>query len=109
MPPPRAGTETPTNALEALERASFHTRQAGVELVAAARALLDAAALAWSGRPSEAHAALKILSRGLDELGEQLASGSGALPAPIATAVLNALDAADAVCSLAEASFSAFS
>lgn len=87
------GPQPPADVREALERASLHTRQAGIELLAAARALLDAASISWSGQPSAAHASLAALNRRLDELQERLSSGSGALPAPIAAAILAALDA----------------
>jgi len=91
--PPAARGKPPANALEALERASFHARQAGVELVAAARAVLDAASIGFSGQPSDANSALSALTQGLDELQARLGDGSTSLPAPIAAALLEALDA----------------
>jgi hypothetical protein len=82
----------PATALEALERASSHARQAGIELIAAAQALVDAVSLSWSGHPSEANAVLGPLSASLDELADRLGRGSTQLPEPIARAVLSALD-----------------
>jgi hypothetical protein len=82
----------PASALEALERASAHARQAGVELIAAARAVVDAVSLGWSGQPSDANSALAALTASLDALSERLGQGGTELPEPIARAVLTALD-----------------
>jgi hypothetical protein len=60
-------------------------------LVEAARAVLDAVSLGWSGKPSDANVALAGLTAGLAEWSERLARG-GALPEPISDAVLSALD-----------------
>lgn len=89
----RSDNGPPASVLEALERASLHTSRAGAELLAAARAILDAVSLALSGQPSEANAALGALSRGLDDLIERIDTGATEVPAPIAAVLLSALDA----------------
>ena len=76
----------------ALERARRHTRAAGFELLAAARALLDAAALGVGGKPAEANSALAGIARGLDDLGARLAEGSPGVPAAVIDAILLSLD-----------------
>ena len=63
-PPVKAAGET---AAQALERARAHARCAVAEALATVRALLDAASIGWSGRPSEAHAALRGIAELLDE------------------------------------------
>jgi len=82
----------PASASEALERAQGHARSAGIELLAALRALLDAAALGWSGRSSEAHTALRPLARSIDDAIERLENGWTGIPEPAMRAVLRALD-----------------
>ena len=89
MPPFQPPPATP---LEALERARSHARAAGIELLAALRALIDAAALGWSGRPSEAHSALGAIARSLDGVSARLEGEWTGLPAPAMQAVLRALD-----------------
>ena len=68
------GTEDrpPRNVIEALERASLHTRQASVELLAAARAFLDAASIGLSGQPVSGNPALGVLKQALDDFQERL-------------------------------------
>ena len=73
-PSSRATTET---ASQALERARAHGRRAVAEGLAAVRATLDAAAIGWSGRPSEAHAALRAIAELLDEQSARFAGGEG--------------------------------
>lgn len=85
----QAGPET---AAEALGRARVHARRALGEAIAAMRALLDAASLGWSGKPSEAHAALRGIASLLDEQSERFTTGKDVLPAPMASAILEALD-----------------
>jgi len=58
----RAGPESPRSVEEALARAGAHGRAALAEAAAAARCLLDAASLAASGAPAEAHAGLRRAS-----------------------------------------------
>ncbi len=89
-PPAASGAPTET-AVQALERARAHARRAVGEALAAARALLDAAAIGWSGRPSEAHAALRAIADLLDEQSARLSEGGG-VPAPMMNAILEALD-----------------
>lgn len=88
----RPSETPPETATEALERAGRHARRALGESLAAARALLDAAAIAWSGRPSEAHAALRGLADLLDQQSARLTDSKGDVPAPVMNAVLEALD-----------------
>ena len=85
--------QPPASVTEALERARRHARNAGAELLAAARALLDAASLALSGQPSEAHAAIGAIARGLEDLGSRIAEGGAGVPQPVVEAILAALDA----------------
>lgn len=82
----------PATALEALERARRHARSAGIELLAALRALVDAAALGWSGKPSEAHGALRTVARSIDDAIARLEDDWTGIPAPATKAVLHALD-----------------
>lgn len=79
-------------ASQALERARVHARRAVGEALAAVRATLDAAAIGWSGRPSEAHAALRAIAELLDEQSARFAEGEGGVPAPMMNAILEALD-----------------
>ncbi len=89
MPPAQP---PPTSVPEALERARTHARSAGIEMLTALRALLDAAALGWTGRPSDAHAALRAIAHNLDE-GIALLDDDGiGISAPAMNAVLRALD-----------------
>ena len=84
-PPPRT-------ALEALERAHTHARAAIVELLRAALALVDAASLGWSGKPGEAHAALRTIARNVDDVIKRLEDEEAGVPAPAMRAILRALD-----------------
>ncbi len=83
----------PANAGEALARARQHARNAASEAVAAIHALLDAAALATSGLPSEANGVLAPLARLLESVSEGLAPESAVVSAPLLTALADALDA----------------
>ena len=69
-----ASAARPPSAAEALARARQHARRAASEAVAAVHALLDAAALATSGSPSEANRLLAPLA----QLLESLAAGTRA-------------------------------
>ncbi len=91
-PAPPADSTGPTTVSEALTLARGHTQAAGFELLAAARALLDAASLGVTGQPAKANAALTGIARGLDDLGGALAQGSSGVPAPVIDAILAALD-----------------
>ena len=59
----------------------------------ALRALVDAASLAATGAPSDAHAALTGASAWLDGIADQLQTGAGRLAAPWLDAVAHVLDA----------------
>ncbi|MEN8182941.1 MAG: hypothetical protein ABFS46_10450 [Myxococcota bacterium] len=85
---PEAGP--PASVEEALSRAGRHGRAALGEALAATRALLDAACLAATGRPSDEQRALGSAARTLDALAEQLHGGEAA--ATLLTAALEALD-----------------
>jgi hypothetical protein len=84
---------SPADAAEALARARQHARSAASEAVAAVHALLDAAALATSGLPSEANGVLAPLARLLESLSEGLAPAADVASAPLLTALAEALDA----------------
>jgi len=92
--PSRAsGTRSdPETASEALLRAQTHARRAIGEALAALRALLDAASLGVSGRPSQANAALRAISELLDEQSRSFREGEAGVPAPVMGAILDALD-----------------
>jgi hypothetical protein len=83
---------TPRDAEQALREASDHARAAAAETVLAARCLLDAASLAATGVPVEAHAALRGAVGWLER-----AARAAADPRPDAarwlTGVVDALDA----------------
>jgi hypothetical protein len=89
---PTDAPDPPETAAAALERARSHARRAVGEAIQAARALLDAASLGWSGRPSEAHAALRDLANLLDRQAARFRDGEGAVPASVLEAALEALD-----------------
>jgi hypothetical protein len=76
---------------EALERARLHGSAAAAESLAMLRALLDAAALASAGTPSEASRLFGPLARLLDELAAQLGGGAQ-LPSSVLAAIAQALD-----------------
>jgi hypothetical protein len=82
------GGDEPESAEQALARAATHARASAAELVAALRALVDAASLAASGAPGAA-GRLAPIAMVLDEL-QALVSpelGGGALAAAIAEAL----------------------
>jgi hypothetical protein len=81
----------PRSAQEALRLAGEHARRSAAEALAALRALLDAAALAATGAPSDQLRGLGALSRGLDDLGAALHAGSA--PEGLVAALAEALDA----------------
>jgi len=85
-PPP------PRNAQEALDRARRHGWAALVEATAALRALADAASLAATGAPSDAHEPLARALRWLDAVSEQAREGSGRPGGAWVDAVADALD-----------------
>ena len=85
-PPPRS-------ADEAIARARQHALAALAESALALRALVDAASLAATGAPSDAHAALAGASAWLDQIAEQLQAGAGRRGAPWLDAVAHVLDA----------------
>jgi hypothetical protein len=85
-PPPRS-------ADEALARARQHGLAALAESVLALRALVDAASLAATGAPSDAHATLSGASAWLDQIAEQMQAGAGSRGAPWLDAVARVLDA----------------
>lgn len=81
----------PRNAAEALARAGDHARRAATELARAAGALLDAAALASTGRPAGRDPAFAPLAALLADLERALAPpGAGG---DVASEVLAALGA----------------
>jgi hypothetical protein len=86
LPPPRS-------ADEAIARARRHALAALAETVHALRALVDAASLATTGAPSDAHAALAGASAWLDGIAEQMQAGAGRHGAPWLDAVARVLDA----------------
>lgn len=90
-PIPDAGAP-PESSGEALERARGHARRATAEALAGVQAVLDAAALATSGVPSEIHAVLGPLAVLLSSLEERLARAAGPMSAPIVRAITDALD-----------------
>ena len=93
--PERPGSprSAPADVAEALARARQHARSSASEAVSALRALLDAAALATSGLPSDANRLLAPLAQLLEGLARALAPDSDAVSAPLLTALADALDA----------------
>lgn len=92
---PRRGAsraEPPASVEEALGRARVHARRAAAEASETLRALLDAASLAATGEPSEAHRLLGLASKLLEGLAESLAGESSEAAAPVLEAVADALD-----------------
>ena len=89
----RASEPQLETAGEALERARAHARSAAAEALASLHALLDAAALAASGQPSEFHGLLGPLAKLLEGLAERLGHEGEPVGAPILVAVTEALDA----------------
>jgi hypothetical protein len=74
----------------ALDRAREHGRRAAVEGLCALHAVVDAASLAATGAPAEAHRGLSLLARTLDDMAGAFGQGEGA---PLLAAVADALDA----------------
>ena len=89
---PSSGTAAPETVEEALSRARTHGRVAAAESVAALQALLDAAALALSGRAAERDAILGPLSRSLEELRGLVAPADSHLGSSLLSALFDALD-----------------
>jgi hypothetical protein len=89
----RGSEPRPETAGEALERARAHARSAAAEALASLHALLDAAALAASGQPSEFHGLLGPMAKLLEGLSERLGDQGEPVSAPILAAVTEALDA----------------
>jgi hypothetical protein len=89
----RASEAQLETAAEALERARAHARSAAGEALASLHALLDAASLAASGRPSEFHGLLGPLAKLLEGLAEQLGHHGEPVGVPILEAITEALDA----------------
>ena len=95
-PPPdgdAAFRKAPVDVAEALSRARRHARSAASEAVAAVHALLDAAALATSGLPSDASAWLAPIARALEAVANGLAPDADVASAPLLGAFAEALDA----------------
>jgi hypothetical protein len=90
---PAAARGAPADVAEALARARMHARSAASEAVLAAHALLDAAALAASGLPSDASRLLAPLAQLLDGLAQALAPDAETVSAPLLAALAEALDA----------------
>ncbi len=80
------------SADEAIARARQHGFAALAEGALAMRALVDAASLAATGAPSDAHAAIAGASTWLDQIAEQLQAGAGRSGAPWLDAVTRVLD-----------------
>jgi hypothetical protein len=78
---------------EALARAARHGRSAAAEALAAGRALVEAAALASTGRPVANDGGLGLILRTLDELGASLSAGLEAPAGVLLRSVLEGLDA----------------
>jgi len=74
----------------ALERAREHGRRAVSEALCALHAVVDAASLAATGAPAEAHRGLGLLARTLDDIAAAFGPGEGA---SLLAAVADALDA----------------
>jgi hypothetical protein len=83
----------PATPEEALERARGHARAAAGEALAALHALLDAATLATSGRPSDGHGLVGPVARVLGGLAADLGAGVGEGAEPLLAALAEALDA----------------
>ncbi len=82
----------PATLEEALARAREHGRLALAETLTAIQALLDAAALARSGRPLRAHHQLAPLARVIERLASDLAQRGGDSPEPLLASIAEALD-----------------
>jgi hypothetical protein len=90
---PDAPRSAPVDVAEALSRARGHARAAASESILAVHALLDAAALASSGLPSDASRLLAPLAQLLESVAQGLAPDSDAVSAPLLSALADALDA----------------
>jgi hypothetical protein len=82
----------PATLEEALARAREHGRLALAETLITLQALLDAAALAGSGKPLQAHRQLAPLARLLEGLASDLARRGGDGPEPLLASIAEALD-----------------
>jgi len=87
------GATAPESVEEALSRARDHGRIAVAESVAAVQALLDAAALALSGRAAEGDAILGPLSRSLEDLRSLITPDDSDIRSSLLDALFEALDA----------------
>jgi len=77
---------------EALERARRHGRAAAAESLAMLHALLEAASLATTGRPSEASLLLGPLAKLFEGLGDDLANGLGDQTSRTLATIATAID-----------------
>jgi len=84
--------EPPATLEEALARAHKHGQLAMAEILTTLQALLDAAALASSGRPLQAHRHLAPLARVLERLASDLARRGGDGPESLLASIAEALD-----------------
>ncbi len=82
----------PATLEEALARAREHGRLALAETLTAIQALLDAAALAGSGRPLRDHRQLAPLARLLEGLASDLGRRGGDSPESLLASIAEALD-----------------
>ena len=82
----------PATLEEALARAREHGRLALAEALNTLQALLDAAALAGSGKPLQSHRQLAPLARLLEGLSSDLAGRGGDGPEPLLASIADALD-----------------
>jgi hypothetical protein len=82
----------PETVGEALARARKHGRAATAEALAMVRALIDAASLAASGRPSEASRLLGPAAKLLEALGNELGRGAGEGSSRILDSIIGAID-----------------
>jgi len=89
----RAPLPPPRSAEEAFARARRHALAALAESTLALRALVDAASLAATGAPSDAHAALAGASAWLDEIADRMQADAGRHGAAWLDAVARVLDA----------------
>jgi hypothetical protein len=89
----RERREPPPETLgEALARARQHGRAATAEALATVRALIDAASLVASGRPSEASRLLGPLAKLLEGLGDELGHDAGDGSSQILDSIARAID-----------------
>ena len=82
----------PATLEEALARAREHGQLAVAELLTTLQALLDAAALAGSGKPLQAHPQFAPLARVLEGLASDLARRGGDGPESLLASIAEALD-----------------